>query len=114
MSKARDMANLLTGSGKLAGARLDNSTVNVALFGASAWTLSNVSTKLVLSYNGTAKAKLETGSAMDSLAGRSSSSRSMTSAAPIRTSQSPLRPHPNRARWDDRNRRNARTAALGS
>ena len=60
MSKARDMANLLTGSGKLAGARLDNSTVNVALFGASAWTLSNVSTKLVLSYNGTAKAKLET------------------------------------------------------
>jgi len=54
------MANLLTGSGKLAGARLDNSTVNVALFGASAWTLSNVSTKLVLSYNGTAKAKLET------------------------------------------------------
>ena len=63
MSKARDMADLLTSTGDIASTALDNveaAQINTALFGSGAWTLSNVSTKLVLSYNGTAKAKLET------------------------------------------------------
>jgi hypothetical protein len=62
MSKARDMANLLTSTGDIAGTALDNvsaAQINTALFGANKWTLATVSENLVLSYNGTAKAKLE-------------------------------------------------------
>lgn len=63
MSKARTMANLLTSTGDIASTALDNVTaaqINTALFGANKWTLGISSDTLILSYNGTAKAKLET------------------------------------------------------
>ena len=63
MSKARTMANLLTATNDITSSYLDNvsaAQINTALFGANKWTLGISSDTLILSYNGTAKAKLET------------------------------------------------------